>query len=76
MEQREINHSGLIFRPAQRKRPVEFMKISEILQNKGSDVISMSQSTNVAKAALVLSQQAIGASVVIDEDGTLIGLLS
>ena len=52
------------------------MRISDILHNKGSDVFSMSPTTKVAKAALILSQQTIGAAVVVDEDGTLIGLLS
>jgi len=52
------------------------MKIKDILQNKGSAVVSISRTTNVAKAALVLSQQTIGAAVVVDTDGTLIGLLS
>ncbi len=52
------------------------MKIKDILQNKGSDVVSMSRSTNASKAALILSQQSIGAAVVVDTDGTLIGVLS
>jgi len=52
------------------------MKISDILQNKGSDVVSMPRSTNVPKAALILSQQSIGAAAVVDSDGTLIGVLS
>ena len=52
------------------------MIISEILRNKGSDVFSLSQSTNVVEAALILSQQTIGAAVVVDDDGVLIGLLS
>ncbi len=52
------------------------MKIKDILENKGSDVVSMSRSTNASKAALILSQQSIGAAVVVDTDGTLIGVLS
>lgn len=52
------------------------MKIKDILRNKGRDVFSMSRSTNVSKAARILSQQSIGAAVVVDSDGTLIGLLS
>ena len=52
------------------------MKIKDILQNKGSDVVSLSQETNASKAALILAQQSIGAAVVVDTDGTLIGVLS
>ena len=52
------------------------MKIKDILENKGTDVVSMSRSTNASKAALILSQQSIGAAVVVDTDGTLIGVLS
>jgi CBS domain-containing protein len=52
------------------------MKIKDILQNKGSDVISMAPSTTVSTAAQILSQQLIGAAVVIDEAGAVIGFLS
>ena len=52
------------------------MKIKDILRHKGDDVITMSQSTNVSQAAQVLSQQSIGAAVVVDPDGALVGLLS
>ena len=52
------------------------MKIKDILRHKGGDVVTMPQSTNASKAALVLSQQSIGAVVVVDTDGVVIGLLS
>ena len=52
------------------------MKIKDILQHKGSDVVSMPRSTNASKAASVLSQQSIGAVVVVDPDDAVIGLLS
>ena len=52
------------------------MKIKDILQHKGSDVVSMPRSTNASKAALVLAQQSIGAVVVVGSDGAVIGLLS
>ena len=52
------------------------MKIKDILQYKGDDVVSMPRSTSVPKAALILSQQSIGAAVVVDSDGNLVGLLS
>jgi CBS domain-containing protein len=52
------------------------MKISDVLQHKGSDVVAMSPSTPVTKAARLLSEQSIGAAIVTDSDGTVIGLLS
>ena len=52
------------------------MKIKDILQNKGDDVVSLAQSTNASKAALILSQQSIGAAVVVDSDQKLVGVLS
>ena len=52
------------------------MKIKEILQHKGSDVISLSPATEAINAALILSQQSIGAAVVVDGEQGLIGVLS
>lgn len=52
------------------------MKIKDILQNKGGDVISLTLTTKMAQAALILSQQSIGAAVVVDTDKKIVGLLS
>jgi len=52
------------------------MKIKDILQNKGDDVVSLVGSTVASKTPLILSQQLIGAVVVVDSDGTFIGVLS
>ena len=52
------------------------MKIKDILQHKGNDVVSLPPSTPVPKAAQILSQQVIGAAVIVDADGGVIGLLS
>ena len=52
------------------------MKIKDILQHKGGDVFSLAPSTNAAQAALVLSQQSIGAALVVDSHKSVIGLLS
>lgn len=52
------------------------MKIKDVLQHKGSDVVSLVPTTNVAQAALILSQQSIGAAVVVDSDKKIIGVLS
>lgn len=52
------------------------MKIKDILKIKGSDVVTLGPSTPVPKAALILSQQSIGAAVVVENGGTLVGLVS
>jgi CBS domain-containing protein len=52
------------------------MKIRDMLHNKGSDVVSIAPGTPVPEAARILSQQLIGAAVVIDALGAVIGVLS
>ena len=52
------------------------MKIKDILQHKGSDVVSLVPTTNAAQAALILSQQSIGAAVVVDSEKNVMGVLS
>ena len=52
------------------------MKIRDILKNKGDDVITLSPATKASSAAQILVQQSIGAAVVVDDDKTLVGLLS
>lgn len=52
------------------------MKIKDILQHKGGDVVSLTTSTNAAQAALILSQQSIGAAAVVDSEKYIVGMLS
>lgn len=52
------------------------MKIKDILQNKGGDVVSLSPSTKADQAALILAQQSIGAAAVIDGEKKIVGMLS
>ena len=52
------------------------MKIKDILQHKGGDVVSLAPVTNAAQAALILSQQSIGAVAVVDSRKQIIGMLS
>ena len=52
------------------------MKIKDIIQHKGNDVVSLAPSTPVPKAAQILSQQVIGAAVVVDSGGGIVGVLS
>lgn len=52
------------------------MKIKDILKNKGDEVITLSLSTTASSAALILAQQSIGAAIVVDDNETLVGLLS
>lgn len=51
------------------------MKVSDILQKKGSSVISVSGATTVLDAIKLLSEKNIGALPVID-DGKLVGIFS
>jgi CBS domain-containing protein len=52
------------------------MKISRILSTKGSDVIGVRQDQQVREAVAVLVGRNIGAVVVLDEAGQLVGILS
>lgn len=52
------------------------MKIKDILEHKGGDVVSFTTTTQAPKAALVLAQQSIGAAVVVDGDKNIVGMLS
>ena len=52
------------------------MKIKDILQHKGSEVVCLPATTEIALAAKLLSQQSIGAAVVVDAKSDVIGLLS
>lgn len=51
------------------------MTISAILQNKGSDIISVSSAAIVSEAVALLAEKRIGALPVID-DGKVVGIFS
>lgn len=52
------------------------MKISRILSTKGSEVIAVTQAQQVRDAVAVMVGRNIGAVVVLDEAGQLVGILS
>jgi len=52
------------------------MQIADLLGAKGIGVIAMRPDTAVSNAALLLSDQAIGVAAVVDENDSLIGILS
>lgn len=52
------------------------MHVSEILKNKGSDVVSMGPGESVLEIARLLSAKHIGAIVIRDGGGAIIGIIS
>lgn len=52
------------------------MTVAAVLRQKGSDVISVLPRTPVAEAAEIISRRRIGAVVVCDAEGHLVGILS
>lgn len=52
------------------------MQIAEILGKKGIGIIAMRADTGISDAALLLSEQAIGIAVVVDEDDYMVGVVS
>ena len=50
--------------------------ISQILKNKGSDVVSVAPGDSVLSAARVLTERRIGAALVRDAAGALLGIVS
>jgi CBS domain-containing protein len=52
------------------------MTVATVLRQKGSAVISVRPEDSVAAAAEVISRRRIGAVVVLDEAGRLVGILS
>lgn len=52
------------------------MQIADLLGAKGIGVIAMLPDTDVSNAALLLSDQAIGVAAIVDENDSLIGILS
>jgi CBS domain-containing protein len=52
------------------------MHVRHILQEKGRDIVAISESATLADAARLLAQHRIGAVIVQDGSGTLAGILS
>lgn len=52
------------------------MSVELILAGKGRDVVTLKPSHTLAQAAQVLSERRIGAAVVTDESGAVLGIIS
>ncbi len=52
------------------------MRISQILQNKRSDVVIISPESTIRSAVNLMKKQQVGALVVVDADRRLLGVLS
>ena len=52
------------------------MKLSEVLRNKGSEVYLLKSDDSIADAATKLTEKKIGALLVEDSDGKIVGILS
>lgn len=52
------------------------MKLSEVLRNKGSEVYRLKANNSIAEAATTLTEKKIGALLVEDNDGRIVGILS
>jgi len=52
------------------------MQVSQILQSKGNRVVAIEPSARVRDIANTLKQERIGAALVRDQDGTLLGIIS
>ncbi len=52
------------------------MKLAELLRGKNQDIVKIKASQNIAEAAEALTEQKIGALLVEDEAGEIVGILS
>ena len=52
------------------------MKLSEVLRNKGSEVYRLKADNSIAEAATTLTEKKIGALLLEDNDGQIVGILS
>lgn len=52
------------------------MNVAEILSNKGTDVATIGPDRTIREAVKLLAERSIGAIVVTDDDGVLIGMFS
>ena len=52
------------------------MKVTEILRNKGADVITIWPGASLRSAVERMSKRNVGALVVVDDDGNVVGMLA
>lgn len=52
------------------------MKLAELLRGKNQQIIKIKASRNIAEAAIALTENKIGALLVEDDDGEIVGILS
>ena len=52
------------------------MKVTEILRNKGADVITIWPGASLRSAVERMAKRNVGALVVVDDDGKVVGMLS
>ncbi|MCP4387761.1 MAG: CBS domain-containing protein [Gammaproteobacteria bacterium] len=52
------------------------MKLAELLRGKGADIVRIRSSANIADAAVALTENKIGALLVEDDGGQIVGILS
>ncbi len=52
------------------------MKLAELLRGKSQDIVKIKASQNIADAAVALTEKKIGALLVEDEGGEIVGILS
>jgi len=52
------------------------MKLSEVLRNKGSEVYRLKADNSIAEAATTLTEKKIGALLVEDNNGQIVGIVS
>jgi len=52
------------------------MKLAELLRGKSQDIVKIKASQSIAEAAVALTEQKIGALLVEDDGGEIVGILS
>lgn len=52
------------------------MKLAELLRGKSQDIVKVRASRSIAEAAVTLTEQKIGALLVEDDSGNIVGILS
>ena len=52
------------------------MRVASLLSSKGSDIVSLRDDQTIADAVALLCERKIGATIVLDKDGKLAGILS
>ena len=52
------------------------MKLAELLRGKSQEIVKIRSSQNIADAAIALTENKIGALLVEDDSGSIVGILS